>query len=172
MSKKCLFIGDSLVEFFNWHNRFPEQRIFNFGQAGETAEGLAARLPGIIKRYENVDLIMIMTGTNNIAMEDYGFLVTYEKVISQLQKAYPAAKIIITSLLPMELYWLGDAVPRVNKRLQEISRHFAVHYLDLYPLFLGPDSKQNAACFEADRVHLSLQGYEVWADALEDILEE
>ncbi|MBE9519612.1 MAG: GDSL family lipase [Proteobacteria bacterium] len=168
--QQYIFIGDSLVEFFNWQNRFPDQQVINFGQAGETAEGLAARLPGIIKRYEAPDLIMIMTGTNNIAMEDYGFLFTYEKIIEQLQDACPGATIVMVSLLPIELFWLGDAVPRVNKRLKEISQNLAVHYLDLYPLFLGRDSKQNPACFEPDSVHLSLQGYEVWADALEEFL--
>jgi len=170
MSKQCLFIGDSLIEFFNWQNRFPDHQIINFGQAGETAEGLAARLPGIIKQYEAPDLIMIMTGTNNIAMEDYGFLFTYEKIIIQLQEAYPAAKITMASLLPIELFWLGDAVPRVNKRLQEISQNMAIYYLDLYPLFLGRDGKQNQAFFEPDNVHLSLEGYEVWSDALEEFL--
>ena len=170
MSKQCLFIGDSLIEFFNWQNRFPDHQIINFEQAGETAEGLAARLPGIIKQYEAPDLIMIMTGTNNIAMEDYGFLFTYEKIIIQLHEAYPAAKITMVSLLPIELFWLGDAVPRVNKRLQVISQNMAIHYLDLYPLFLGRDGKQNPAFFESDNVHLSLEGYKVWADALEDFL--
>ncbi len=170
--QQYLFIGDSLVEFFNWQNRFPDQQVINFGQAGETAEGLAARLPGIIRRHEAPDLIMIMTGTNNIAMEDYGFLFTYEKIIEQLQDACPGATIVMVSLLPIELFWLGDAVPRVNKKLKEISQNLAVHYLDLYPLFLGRDSKQNPACFEPDSVHLSLQGYEVWADALEEFLIE
>jgi lysophospholipase L1-like esterase len=113
---------------------------------------------------------MIMTGTNNIAMEDYGFLFTYEKIIIQLQEAYPAAKITMVSLLPIELFWLGDAVPRVNKRLEEISQNLSVLYLDLYPLFLGRDGKQNQAFFEPDNVHLSLEGYEVWSDALEEFL--
>jgi len=170
MPKQYLFIGDSLVEFFNWRNRFPDQQVINLGQAGETAEGLAARLPGIIKRHDAPDLIMIMTGTNNIAMEDYGFLVTYEKIIEQLQEACPGATIIMVSLLPIELFWLGDAIPRVNRRLKEISQNLAVNYLDIYPLFLGRNGKQNPACFEPDGVHLSLQGYKVWANALEDFL--
>jgi len=69
MSKQCLFIGDSLIEFFNWQNSFPEDQIINFGQAGETTEGLAARLPGKIQRSEALDLILNMTGTNNHSME-------------------------------------------------------------------------------------------------------
>lgn len=170
MAKQYLFIGDSLVEFFDWQKRFPDQQVINFGQAGETAEGLSARLSGIIKHHAAPDFIMIMTGTNNIAMEDYGFLLTYEKIIKQLQEACPGATIIMVSLLPIELFWLGDAVPRVNKRLKAISRNPAVHYLDLYPLFLGRDGRQNPAFFEPDKVHLSPPGYEVWANALEDFL--
>jgi lysophospholipase L1-like esterase len=170
MYQRFLFIGDSLIEFFNWQNRFPNREVISLGRAGESTEGLSGRLGNIISRNEPPDLVMIMTGTNNIAMEDYGFLFTYEKIIQQLQEAYPEAKIIMTSLLPIELFWFGDAIPRVNKRLLEISQNMDVHYLDLYPLFLGQDAKQNPAYFEADNVHLSLEGYEVWASALEQYL--
>ena len=110
---------------------------------------------------------MIMTGTNNIAMEDYGFLSTYERIIAMLKKNYGLATIVMTSLLPMEFFFLGDAVPRVNKRLKDIAREAKITYLDLYPLFLGQDSRPISAYYEADNVHLSEKGYEVWAGALE-----
>ena len=168
MAGQFLFIGDSLIEFFNWQKRFPDNHVHNFGSAGETAEGLLARLPNIFKRTLSPDLVMIMTGTNNIAMEDYGFLSTYENIIDLLQKSYGKTTIVITSLLPIELFFLGDAVPRVNRRLQDIARHKKVTYLDLYPLFLGKDQKAFSAYYETDGVHLSEKGYTVWAKTLED----
>jgi len=168
MAQQFLFIGDSLIEFFNWQRRFPEAEVFNFGSAGETAEGLFARLPKIIDRIQSPDLVMIMTGTNNIAMEDYGFLFTYEKIIALLQENYAQATIVMTSLLPIELFFLGDAVPRVNRRLQDIARQKNIAYLNLYPLFLGKDAKAVTSYYEADGVHLSEEGYGVWAKALED----
>ena len=168
MTRQFLFIGDSLIEFFNWQKRFPREQVYNFGSAGETAEGLFSRLPSIIGRISNPDLIMIMTGTNNIAMEDYGFLFTYEKIINLLQENYAPATIVMTSLLPIELFFLGDAVPRVNKRLRDISLDKNVIFLDLYPLFLGEDSRAVSLYYEIDGVHLSEEGYEVWARALED----
>ena len=170
MAGQFLFIGDSLIEFFNWQKRFPDKKIYNFGSAGETAEGLLARLPHIVKRCESPDLIMIMTGTNNIAMEDYGFLFTYEKIIALLQNNYPHAAIVMTSLLPMDLFFLGEAVPRVNKRLRDIAMGKNIIYLDLYPLFLGKDSKPVSTYYEADGVHLSERGYEKWARAVEDLV--
>jgi lysophospholipase L1-like esterase len=168
MVGQFLFIGDSLIEFFNWQKRFPDNHVYNFGSAGETAEGLLARLPNIIQRTHSPDLVMIMTGTNNIAMEDYGFLFTYEKIIALLQKNYAQAAIVMTSLLPIELFFLGDAVPRVNKRLKTIARDKHIHYLDLYPLFLDEDTRAITAYYEADGVHLSEKGYEIWAGAFED----
>ena len=168
MPGQFLFIGDSLIEFFNWQKRFPDREVYNFGSAGETAEGLFARLPNIISRFISPALIMIMTGTNNIAMEDYGFLFTYEKIIDLLQKNYPRATIVMTSLLPIELFSLGEAVPRVNRRLLDIAITKNIIYLDLYPLFLGADSRAISAYYEADGVHLSKEGYETWARALEN----
>jgi len=168
MAGQFLFIGDSLIEFFNWQERFPEKQVHNFGSAGETAEGLLSRLPQIIRRLEKPELIMIMTGTNNIAMEDYGFLSTYEKIIDLLQKNYLQSTIVMTSLLPIELFFLGEAVPRVNRRLRDIARNKDVLFLDLYPLFLGADAKAVKDYYDADGVHLSPEGYEVWAQALED----
>lgn len=168
MAGQFLFIGDSLIEFFNWQKRFPDNHVHNFGSAGETAEGLLARLPNIFKRTLSPDLVMIMTGTNNIAMEDYGFLSTYEKIIDLLQAKYAQTVIVMTSLLPIELFFLGDAVIRVNKRLKAIARDKNIIYLDLYPLFLGKNKKAIASYYEADGVHLSTEGYEVWARALEE----
>ena len=168
MANQFLFIGDSLIEFFDWQERFPGREVFNYGSAGETAEGLLARLPNILDRVQAPDLVMIMTGINNVAMEDYGFLFTYEKIITRLKEVYGQTTIAMVSLLPVNLFFLGDAIPRVNERLKEIAQNNSILYLDLYPLFLDENSRTIASCFEADGVHLSPQGYEVWSGALEN----
>lgn len=168
MANRLLFIGDSLIEFFNWQGRFPDKEVLNYGIAGETAEGLLARLPNIIDRVQTPDLVMIMTGINNVAMEDYGFLFTYEKIITRLREKYTQTTIVMVSLLPVDLFFLGDAVPRVNGKLKDIAQNNASLYLDLYPLFLDENSRAVTSYFEADGVHLSANGYEVWARALEN----
>jgi lysophospholipase L1-like esterase len=168
MANRFLFIGDSLIEFFNWQGRFPDREVFNYGSAGETAEGLLARLPNIQSRTQSPDLVMIMTGINNVAMEDYGFLFTYEKIITSLKETYGQATIAMTSLLPIDLFFLGDAIPRINERLQEIAQKNNILYLDLYSLFLDKNARAISSYFEEDGVHLSAAGYEVWAKALEN----
>lgn len=167
MTGKLLFIGDSLIEFFNWQARFPASRVANFGSAGETAEGLLARLPGITVRISAPDLVMVMTGTNNIAREDYTFPATYEKIINLLQEKYQESFIVITSLLPIDFYFLGEAVPRLNRRLERLAAEKHVHFLDLYPFFVDDNSQAIGAYYAPDGVHLSNAGYEVWARVLE-----
>ena len=170
MANRFLFMGDSLIEFFNWQERFPDREVFNYGIAGETAEGLLARLPNIINRAQSPDLVMIMTGINNVAMEDYGFLFTYEKIITRLREAYGQATINMTSLLPVDLFFLSDAIPRINRRLKKIAENNNILYLNLYPLFIDENSRAITSCFEADGVHLSAEGYEIWARALENTI--
>jgi lysophospholipase L1-like esterase len=170
MTPPLLFIGDSLIQFFNWQGRFPEREIMNFGMPGETAEGLLARLPNITDRVQSPGLVMVMTGINNIAMEDYGFLTTYEKIIAHLLQTYEHTPIIMTSLLPADLFFLGEAIPRVNSILQDIAQRYDILYLDLYPLFIDMDSKPVTRYFEADGVHLSSEGYELWASTLENTI--
>ncbi len=109
-----------------------------------------------------------MTGINNVAMEDYGFLFTYEKIIASLRETYGQTAIVITSLLPLDLFFLADAVPRVNGQLKDIAQKNNILYLDLYPLFIDENSRTITSYFEADGVHLSTDGYEVWARALEN----
>ena len=167
MRGPLLFIGDSLIEFFDWQARFPDRKIFNYGIAGETAEGLFARLPYILPQVQTPSLVMVMTGINNVAMEDYGFLMTYPKIIASLRETYEKTTIIIAGLLPADLFFLGDAVPRVNRRLQETAMKGKVLYLDLYPLYIDKNNRIINRYFEPDGVHLSRAGYEVWAQALE-----
>jgi len=167
MNRPYLFIGDSLVEYFDWQKRFPGSRIYNLGIAGETAEGLLARLPSVLSRAESPAMVMVMTGANNLVMEDYSFLFTYEKIISRLQEPNNETLIVVAGLLPMDLYFLGDAVKRVNRRLQDLARRSKAAFLDLFPLYVDRNDRNISSLFEADGVHLNRAGYEVWARALE-----
>ena len=96
-----LFLGHSLIEFFDWQKRFPGHSVVNLGKAGESVEGLLFRLDGIIKAYTEAELIFIMTGINNIAMEDFDFFDSYRGIISKLSAAYPNARVFVHSLLPV-----------------------------------------------------------------------
>jgi lysophospholipase L1-like esterase len=168
-----LFLGDSLIEFYDWEDRFPLKGVANLGIAGESVLGLLSRLEGIIKRYPSAGLIFIMTGINNIAMEDLDFFTAYREIIERLKDAFPGAGIYINSLLPVIVDFIPDgSIRKVNDSLKGLSADTDVGYLDVYGLFMAPDQRPVREYLLDDGVHLSGKGYEVWSKALEKIIRQ
>ena len=171
--KEILFIGDSLVEFFDWQGRFPAHAITNLGRAGETVEGLLSRVGGTIRDYPRPDLVFIMTGINNVAMEDYDFLGSYRKIIDRFSRAFPKARVCVHSLLPTILPWVShSSLQEVNRSLLKIVEEKGAEYIDLYRRFVDEKGMPVKEYLLADGVHLSDRGYAVWTEELERIVEQ
>jgi lysophospholipase L1-like esterase len=169
---KLLFVGDSLIDYFDWQGAFPGHKVWRYGVPGETVQGLLNRTENIITQAEPPDYILFMTGTNNLAMEDFGFIPLYEKIIDRFSTVLPTAKIIITSLLPIRIPWIADsAVPRMNQHLEDLCLQTDSFFLNIFPAFFMKSGLQRRELFMEDGVHLSTQGYILWTDALADHLD-
>lgn len=164
--KTLLLLGDSLIEYGDWQSAFPAGRCLNLGIAGETVEGLLQRLPTVIKRVGVADAVVVMTGTNNLAMDDLYFVPEYEKILLQLISVTQPTKILVTSLLPVDFPWQPSTlVPNLNAHLKKMCSRQSARYLDLYGPFLAAITK-GLAVFAEDGVHLNTTGYEMWRAAL------
>lgn len=168
---KLIFIGDSLTEYFNWQNRFSEYDAVNLGISGETVEGLLGRIDRIISSIKNPDYIFIMTGINNIAMEDFKILESYKKIVSELSSKFKETVIIVQSILPVNLYWIDNGIIKtINRKLKEIAHELNAEYLDVFSHFIDSKGSPNSEYFLDDGVHLNDKGYDVWAKAVEGFL--
>ena len=168
---KLMLVGDSMIEFFDWQDRFPDRDVRNLGRSGESVEELQVRASAIVERHGAPDLVLIMIGTNNVAMENFNFLPPYEGVLETFTEAYPKATLVINSLLPMELNYLApDTVARVNSSLKSLAASADALYLDVWSAMVDKTGQIMEDILE-DEVHLSLQGYRVWAAELEKFLE-
>ena len=164
MGKKLLFAGDSLIEFYDWQARLPGHRVFNRGRSGETAQGLYARMDSLLDETDLPDWILIMTGTNNLAMDDLSFLPVYEDIIDAFKSGSPGLEIVVNSLLPVAFPWYArPTIPRLNTLLEQVAQKKQVGFLDIYPLFLDTHGEPNSNYFLEDGVHLSEQGYTAWS---------
>lgn len=165
--KHILFIGDSLVEFFDWQGRFPGHTIANLGIAGETVEGLYSRIGKIIRQYPSPDLVLIMTGINNVAMEDLGFIDSYRGILKALSSAYPRTRIVFHTLLPTLLPWIPrERIQEVNRSLHKIAQEMHIELLHLYTIFIDLQGNPIRDYLLPDGVHLSENGYSRWAEVL------
>ncbi|MCK7489345.1 MAG: hypothetical protein MZU79_03150 [Anaerotruncus sp.] len=95
--KRIVFLGDSLTEWFDWVAYFPQYEVLNLGVSGERVEELLDRLDRIHARIDEPDILFIMTGINNIAMDDYEITGYYRAVIERLTSWYPRTMIVIQS---------------------------------------------------------------------------
>lgn len=165
---RLLFIGDSLIEFFDWASRFPGHEVYNLGIAGETVDGLARRLDRVLRDLDAVDRVFIMSGINNLAMEDSGFVGTYQGIIRSLASRYPAAQITVQSLLPVLYPFISnEAIREMNQRLRSLAADEGASYLNIHDLFLDDNGNPDPSCLVEDGVHVSGKGYRIWADQIE-----
>ncbi|MEW6428958.1 MAG: GDSL-type esterase/lipase family protein [Thermodesulfobacteriota bacterium] len=166
-----LLIGDSLIAWHDWQGALPGHRVAALGIPGETVGELLARLPAIRGRKSRADAVVVMIGTNNLAMGDLFFLPQWEELAAALRQAYPEAAIVFTSLLPVELAGIdGAAIIRLNRLLADAAGRCRCLFHDLHPDFLDAAGKGDPALFDGDRVHLSPKGYACWVHGLANLL--
>ncbi len=169
--KKLVFIGDSLTEWYNWQKRFPEYRITNLGISGEPVESLLGRRDRIRASIDDPDFIFLMTGINNIAMEQYDITGPYREIVRNLSAWYEKSTIVIQSILPVALEWISnDNIRETNRHLEQIACEFSIEYLDVYSLFIDSKGNPKNEYLQDDGVHLSGKGYDVWANEVERFL--
>ena len=167
-ASKLSFVGDSLIEYYDWQARFPGASVLNLGVAGETAHELLARISSFGGKSFHADGVILMTGTNDLLMGE-DFLPIYAKIIGRLQKALPGAVILANGIMPMALPWLApNLIAQTNARLEELALRHKIGYLDGCRLLSS--SAANRPCFLDDGVHLSPQGYALWSAAIENHL--
>lgn len=167
-----LFVGDSMIEFFNWQEAWPALQIINLGRAGETVTELQYRSTAITERFADASLVLVMIGTNNIAMEDFGFGPAYESILTAFGRSYPDAVIAANSILPMSLPYLApDTVPRMNERIREAAANHGARFVDVHSRMVDENGIPLPGILE-DGVHITRKGYAIWVEALEPLLAE
>ena len=173
VKKKVVFIGDSLTEWYDWQRRFPDKVTMNLGIAGEPVEGLLQRREVIRARIRDPDYIFLMTGINNIGMGRYDITAPYREIVRNLTTWNKRSKLVVQSILPVEIPGLDNSViEETNRQLEQIAREHNAEYLDIYRHFIHANGKVRSEYLDEDGVHLSSQGYQAWSNAVAGFLQK
>ncbi|MBB5347113.1 hypothetical protein JWG42_06530 [Desulfoprunum benzoelyticum] len=158
-----LLLGDSLVADNNWQRRIPFCKVLNYGVPGATAFDLLASLPDLSEHVGSPAAILIMIGTNDALEGQLDFVDCLRRIVVQLSGDFPAAEIIVTSLLPMRRFFPSIAeIATINADIKAMTMQTGSCYLDVCSKFIQSD----ADLFQEDGVHLTPQAYEIWARTL------
>lgn len=169
---KLLMLGDSLVEWGNWSRHLPGVLVINRGIAGEMTEELSARLMDEMEDCPDPDAVLIQSGTNNLLMGYMFFPAIFTTMMQRMRLFYPKTPLILCSLMPMPAASVHE-IEQVNQELARVATSIDnCVFLDLVQPFQERCLPITHPGFLADQVHLSTRGYQVWADAISQCLEQ
>lgn len=158
-----LFIGDEFISNFDWQKRMPNFTVHSMGVADEQVKELLERLPTIEEQYREPDIILIMTGINNVIKEDYTFVDQIRRIVIRLSNHYPDSEILVNSLPNIQISFLVDnAIHHLNSSLREMARQTGSCFLDNFEIL----ATKNTNLFAKDGIHLTSSSYNRWARSI------
>jgi lysophospholipase L1-like esterase len=184
------FEGDSITrrwgatdypEFLaNWKQNFFGWNAGNFGWGADATQNILWRLQNGELDGVNPKVIVLLAGTNNIGNrttpnEDARVAdITrgLKAIVDVMRAKAPRATIIVMGIFPRnDNMAVMPVINRINENLARLADGKSVRYLNINDRL----ADKNDVLFEGmmgDRLHPSLKGYQVWADALKPVFTE
>jgi len=188
-----LFLGDSITERWHvaphiWDAYYGKYQPANFGIGGDRTQNVIWRiehgeLDGIAPK-----VVVLMLGTNNSL--DYNaeeIAAADRKIVAMLRARLPATRILVLGIFPrgprdpkgnpVTPAGIDEAARRmrtidaVNRDLATLDDGKSVRFLNINEVFLGQDGRIPKAIMP-DQLHPGPAGYQLWADAMQALLEE
>ncbi len=164
----------------NWNRNFFGWNAADFGWGGDTTQNILWRLANGELDGVNPKVIVLLAGTNNLGKgssadrnsEAEEIFRGLDAIVQTMRAKAPAATIIITGIFPRNdnMAFL-PTIDSVNKSLSGLADGKSIRYLNINERLADRDGKLFDGMM-GDRLHPTIRGYQVWADALKPMLEE
>jgi lysophospholipase L1-like esterase len=178
------FEGDSIVRRWgatdypallaNWKSNFFGWNAADFGWGADKTENILWRLENGELDGVNPKVIVLLAGTNNVGARAGASEVTrgIEAVLRVMQQKAPGATIILTAIFPRNDHIrMMPVIDQINANLVRLAGA-KIRYLNINRKLANENGKLFDGMMNPDLLHPTLQGYQVWADALKPILLE
>jgi len=185
------FAGDSITrrwgatdypEFLaHWKQSFFGWNAANFGWGADRTENILWRLENGELDDVHPKVIVLLAGTNNIgnappsgpddprvASVTSGLRV----IVEAMRKKAPQATIVLMGIFPRnDNVAVMPIIDRVNSNLSALADGSRIRFLNINNRLADPQGRLIDGMM-GDRLHPTLMGYQVWADALRPVLTE
>lgn len=159
-----VFVGDSLTERCHFDELLhTDKSVLNRGIGSDITEGVLNRMDEVLSHHPSK--IFLMVGINDIAngADQDEVILHYENMLDKIKEFDDSINVYVQSVLPVIKDYNKD-VPAFNASLQKLTEKYNYQYVDLYPLFT------DEAIYASDGVHLNGSGYQVWMNAINDLI--
>jgi len=167
----------------NWKQNFFGWNAADFGWGGDRTQNILWRLENGELDGVNPKVVVLLAGTN-----DVGDLTTsggpharaddvtrgLQAILHVIQKKAPAATIIVMGIFPRnDNMAFIPIIDRINRGLSEFADGRKIRYLNINDKLADGDGRMfDGTMYAKDKLHLTVNAYQVWADALKPILME
>jgi len=177
-----LFLGDSITEGWGnnavWQKHYALRHAANFGIGGDVTQNVLWRITsgGEIEGL-SPKAVVLMIGTNNFGLHgdtEAGVVKGITTLVTTLRTKLPGAKILLLGIFPRDQKpetGFRKKIKAVNEQIAKLDDGKAVRFLDISSKFLADDGTMSKD-IAPDFLHLSVKGYEIWADAMNPLLAE
>jgi lysophospholipase L1-like esterase len=164
----------------NWHRNFFGWNAADFGWGAD-------RIENVLWRLENGELddvhprvIVLLAGTNNVGAEPGGpakianITRGIEALVAACRRKAPAATIVLTAIFPRnDNMALMPEIDRINANIARIADGSRVRFLNVNKKLADDRGRLFQGMMnDRDKLHPTVKGYQVWADALKPIFTE
>jgi lysophospholipase L1-like esterase len=175
-----VFLGDSITDGWGgnkaiWDAEFGKFNPLNLGIGGDRTQHVLWRIQHDELKGYTPKAFVIMIGTNNMPTQDTPEQIAAgnKAIIDEIQKQHPKAKILLLAIFPRSAKPM-DAYREKIKKTNELLSKFAsdnVTYKDIGNGFLKEDGSLPKEIMY-DYLHLTKEGYQIWANSIKKELEE
>ena len=184
------FLGDSIVRRWgaldypellaNWKENFYGWNAGNFGWGADRTQNILWRLENGEMDDVNPKVIVLLAGTNNVGAQPRDESMSAEiargvkAIVDVCQRKAPGATIVLTAVFPRnDNMAVMPAIDRINQQLATLADGRRVRFLNINDRLADANGVLVAGVLnERDKLHPTLKGYQIWADALKPILRE
>jgi len=184
------FVGDSIVRRWgatdypvllaNWRHNFFGWNAADFGWGADKTENILWRLEHGELDGVNPKVIVILAGTNNVGPQpgDAAKVAAITRgltaILDLCRRKAPEATIILTGIFPRnDSMAVLPEIDRINANIARLADGRKVRYLNVNDKLADANGRLfDGMMNERDKLHPTLQGYQVWADALKPIFTE
>jgi lysophospholipase L1-like esterase len=166
----------------NWKTNFFGWNAADFGWGADRVENILWRLENGELDGLHPKVIVLLAGTNNVGSRvpaDIDAAVEnitkgLQAVLNLIGSKAPDAVIVVTAIFPRnDNPAVMPEIDRINANLAKMADGRKFRYLNVNDKLAGPDGTLFEGMMNAnDKLHPTLKGYQVWADALKPILTE
>jgi len=176
-----IFDGDSVTDFWRnggntvWQQRYGALNAVNFAISWDLVQNCIWRLEHGQLDGLHPKLAVLLFGSDNTpanSASDVAAGIT--AAVADYRKSCPDTHILLLGILPRSARpadLIRARITQVNQLISKLDDGAHVTFMDIGPKFLQPDGTISKELM-ADFVHPTAKGYQIWADAIQPVIDQ